>query len=251
MRNNITITVGYITDNIVKTKFNTVGFSFTAVDGKGFQLNDLTGPGLHGAEMTADADQIQIWDPNTGTYEMWYYYVCESDHSDDGWWDLLYQSDRFEDVHPDGLPNGSSVWLLSAKESSGGAVSNSGAVDPAKSVTLTLTKGKFNMFANPFPVGLQLNNADQVSWENANGAEMPSQADQIQIWDPTTGTYEMWYYYVYADDHSDDGWWDLLYQSDRFETIHPNGLPAGVPVWYLSNDKSTGTFDVTFKTPMK
>ena len=242
--------VGYITENITKAKFNMIGFNFTSVDGKsGVQLKDMTGTGIHGAEMTGDADQIRIWDPATGTYENWYYYVDDS-HEWDGWYDLLTQSKLFEDVHPEGLANGMAAWYLSATGSQGGTASIAGAVDTANSVTLTLTKGKFNMIGNPFPVGLQLNNADQVTWENAKGAEMTGDADQIRIWDSATGTYENWYYYV-DDSHEWDGWYDLLTQSKLFEDVHPNGLAAGVPCWYLSAATVGGTFDVTFKTPLK
>ena len=157
----------------------------------------------------------------------------------------------FKDVHPEGLANGSSVWFLSSTESSGGGASIAGAVDAAKTVTLTLTKGKFNLFGNPYPVGLQLNNVDQVNWENAFGSEDPEAADQIQIWDAASGTYEKWYYYVCESDHSEDGWWDYLTQTQMFQDVHPTGLNAGVPVWYLSKATDKGTFDVTFKTPMK
>ena len=242
-------TVGYITDNIAKANFNMIGINFTSVDGKGFQLKDITGTGIHGAERTADADQIRIWDPATGTYEMWYYYVDDS-HEYDGWYDYLTESKLFEEVHPEGLANGVAAWYLSADGSQGGTASFAGAVDSAKSVTLTLTKGEFNMIANPFPVGFQLNNPEQVTWENAKGAERTADADQVRIWDPATGTYEMWYLYV-DDSHEYDGWYDYLTESKLFEDVHPNGLAAGVPCWYLSAAAAGGTFDVTFKTPMK
>ena len=242
--------VGYITDNITKAKFNMIGFNFTSVDGKsGIQLKDITGTGIHGAEMTGDADQIRIWNPATGTYEVWYYYVDDS-HEWDGWYDLDTQMNLFEDVHPEGLMNGSAAWYLSANGSHGGTASIAGAVDAAKSVTLTLTKGKFNMIGNPFPVGFQLNNPDQVTWENAHGAEMTGDADQFRIWDPATGTYEVWYLYV-DDSHEWDGWYDLDTQMNLFEDVHPNGLAAGVPAWYLSAAPVGGTFDVTFKTPLR
>lgn len=227
-----------------------IGINFQSVDGSGIQLDSITGAGLYGSTDPDAADQIRIWDPTTGGYEMWYYYVDESDHSYDGWWDLLSQSQMFSEVHPEGLANGSSVWFLSANGSTGGSATIAGAVDSALTVTLTLYKGKFNQIANPYPVGLALDDAAQVDWSNANGSTDPDVADQIRIWDPTTGGYEMWYYYVDESDHSWDGWWDLLSQSQMFEEVHPNGLAAGVPVWYLSNATDSGTFDVTFKSPM-
>ena len=91
-----------------------IGINFTSVDGKsGIQLKDITGSGVHGAEMTGDADQIRIWDPATSGYEMWYYYVDDS-HEWDGWYDFLTQSKLFEDVHPNGLAAGIPCWYLSA-----------------------------------------------------------------------------------------------------------------------------------------
>ena len=243
-------TVGYITDNITKGNFNMIGINFTSVDGKsGIQLKDLVGTGIFGTDDPFTADQIRIWDPATSDYEIWYYYVDDS-HEWDGWYDFLTQSKLFEDVHPEGLANGSAAWYLSANGSLGGTATMAGAVDAAASVTLTLTRGNFNMIANPFPVGFQLNNADQVTWGNAFGTDDPFTADQIRIWDPATSDYEIWYYYV-DDSHEWDGWYDFLTQSKLFEDVHPNGLAAGIPCWYLSAAAIGGTFDVTFKTPMK
>ena len=228
-----------------------INFNFTGVDGSGFQLKDLTGAGIFGSTNPDEADQVQIWNPQTSGYENWYYYFDESDHSWDGWYDLITQSSLFEEVHPEGLANGSAAWYLSANGSTGGAASIAGAVDSAKTVTFSMTKGNYNMIGNPYPVGLQLDNADQVTWENACGSTNPDEADQVQIWNPQTSGYENWYYYVDESDHSWDGWYDLITQSSLFEEVHPNGLDAGVPVWYLSKAAIGGTFDVTFKTPMK
>ena len=244
-------TVGYITDNLTKGNFNAVAINFTSVDGKGIQLNDIVGDGLHGAVNGDDADLIQIWNPLTSGYEKWYYYVDESDHTWDGWWDYPNGTTEFSEVHPTGLANGTAVWYLSHKNSTGGSATMSGAVDASKTVTLSLTRGNFNQVANPFPVGLQLNNADQVTWVNAIGNTDGDKADLIQIWNPATSSYEKWYYYVDESDHSWDGWWDYPNGTTEFSETHPNGLPAGTPVWYNAKGILGQTFDVTFKTPMK
>ena len=243
--------VGYITDNITKAKFNAIGINFTSVDGKGFQLNDIKGEGLYGSTDPYAADLIQIWDPTSSTYEYWYYWYDESDHQYDGWWDFPNGMVEFKDAHPEGLANGTAVWYNSYKESNGGAASLAGAVDSAKSVTLSLTCGKFNQVANPFPVALQLNNSEQVTWENAYGSTDPYDADLIQIWDPSTSTYEYWYYWYDVSDHQYDGWWDFPNGMVEFHTTHPNGLPVGTPVWYNAKGAVGKKFDVTFKTPIK
>ena len=228
-----------------------IAFNFTSVDGKGAQLNDITGTGIYGSTDGYAADQIRIWNPSTSGYEVWFYWFDESDHSWDGWWDFPNAQVEFKDVHPDGLVNGTAAWYLSANESSGGTASFAGAVDTAKSVTMTLTKGNFNMIGNPFPVGFQLNNQDQVTWENAFGSTDGYAADQIRIWNPSTSGYEVWFYWFDESDHSWDGWWDFPNAQVEFQDTHPNGLPAGVPCWYLSAAPLGGTFDVTFKTPLK
>ena len=149
------------------------------------------------------------------------------------------------------MPNGSAVWYSSYKDSTGGAVNLSGAVDTAKSVTLSITRGNFNQVANPFPVGLQPNNAEQATWEGAIGSTDPYAADLIQIWNPATSGYEKWFYWFDEGDHSWDGWWDFPNAQIEFQDTHPNGLDAGTPVWYNAKGTFGQTFDVTFKTPLK
>ena len=244
-------TVGYITDNLTKGNFNAVAINFTSVDGKGFQLNDISGEGLYGSTDGYTADQIKIWNPLTSGYENWFYWFDESDHSWDGWWDFPNAQVEFKDTHPDGLANGTAVWYLSHSNSSGGAAILPGAIDTAKSVTLSLTRGNFNQVANPFPVGLQPNNSEQVTWENATGSTDGYAADQIKIWNPETSGYENWFYWFDESDHSWDGWWDFPNAQVEFQDVHPDGLPAGIPVWYNAAGTFGQKFDVTFKTPLK
>ena len=243
--------VGYSTDTITKQTFNMVAVPFESTDGDGFKLDYcLSGANLTGSTDFATADQVQIWDAATGTYDNWYYYVDEKDHSYDGWWDVITQMKMFEDSYPNGLPAGSSFWYKSADgAASNGTVQFSGQVPAAADITTEILKGTFNMIASPYPTALKLNDTAAVDWSKATGTTDFATADQIQIWDATTGTYDNWFYYVDEKDHSYDGWWDVITQMKMFEDSYPNGLAVGKPFWYKAI--GSGTFDVKFISPIK
>ena len=90
-----------------------------------------------------------------------------------------------------------------------------------------------------------------MTWENAIGSTDGNEADRIQVWDPATSSYENWFYWYDETDHQYDGWWDYPDATVEFQDTHPNGLPAGTPVWYNANGAFPQTFDLTFKTPLK
>lgn len=161
---------------------------------------------------------------------------------------------RFSEVHTDGIANGETVWYASHNNSTGGAATFSGAVDQAATCTIALNKGNFNFIANPYPVGLQLNNKEQADWSKASGADNYNDADKAWIWNPATSDYEKWFYY---DDHGLNpdwtGFWDMATGEITFDSVHPDGLPVGTPLWFYANGTlgEGNTFDVTFKSPLK
>ena len=235
--------VGYNTDTITAKKFNMVSVPFEGTDGDGFKLNKcLSGVNLTGTADFSTADQIQIWDATTGSYDSWYYYEAGDEYT--GWWDVISQSKMFEDAYPNGLPAGSAFWYKSAASATqNGSMIVSGQVPDAASVDFEVLKGKFNMVAYPYPVAFKLNDSKQVSWKDAHGTSDFSTADQIQIWDAATGSYDSWYYYEAGDEYT--GWWDVISQSKMFEDVYTTGLPVGKPFWYKAA-AGTGTFDITF-----
>ena len=237
--------VGYNTDTITAKKFNMVSVPFEGTDGKGFKLNQcLSGVDLVGTDSPYTADQVQLWDATTGTYDNWYYYEAGDEWT--GWWDAITATKLFEDVYPDGLPSGSAFWYKSAASATkNGALTVSGQVFDGASVDFEILPGKFNMVANAYPVTLKLNDATQVDWKNSHGTDSPYTADQIQIWDPTTGTYDNWYYYNVGDEWT--GWWDAITATKLFEDVYTTGLPVGKPFWYKAAATGGSAFDITFK----
>ena len=236
--------VGYNTDTITATKFNMMAVPFESTDGDGFKLNQcLTGVNLVGAELSDNADKIQIWDATTGAYENWFYYDVGDEWT--GWWDEGTGLSLFEDVYPAGLPAGSAFWYKSvATATANGTATYSGQVPEAATVDFEILRGKFNMVADAYPVALKLDDANQVLWTGATGAELSDNADKIQIWDATTGAYENWFYYDVGDEWT--GWWDEGTGLSLFEDVYPNGLAVGKPFWYKAVG-TTGAFDITFK----
>ena len=103
-------TVGYVQEGVTKANFNALGIPFTQVDGKGFQLNDISGDLYSGGDFFS-SDQIWIWDPLTSGYDMWYYY-SDSTHLYDGWYDQGTGEIPFENKYPNGLPAGTPVWYV-------------------------------------------------------------------------------------------------------------------------------------------
>lgn len=241
--------VGYVTEPVTKANFNALGIPFTAVDGKGFQLNSISGDGVYGAEVADNADQIWIWNPLTSDYEKWYYYT-DSSHQYDGWWDYGTGTKTFAEVHPTGLEPGSSVWYVSSANSNGGVATFPGAVEGAATYTVTVNQGNFNLFSNPYPVALSLNGT-QVNWGGARSAENADDADQVWIWLPGPSDYSKWYFYSDST-HLYDGWWDFGTGTKLFEDVYPDGLPAGASVWYVAQGTlgAENTFDVTFTNPI-
>ncbi len=111
--------------------------------------------------------------------------------------------------------------------------------------TDTITATKFNMVSVPFEStdgdGFKLNHC--LSGVNLTGTDSPATADQIKIWDATTGSYENWYYYNVGDAYT--GWWDAMTQMKMFEEVYPDGLPAGTAFWYKSAAGATQNGTVT------
>ena len=63
------------------------------------------------------------------------------------------------------------------------------------------------------------------------------ECDWFMIWKPETSGYDNFYYY--DDGAGDEGWYvagDGTY-TDTFDSLYPNGIPAGKPFWFLPATK--------------
>ena len=226
-------------------KFNAMSIPFTATGSDKATLegclnfsNAVAGWGSN------DADTIQVWDPTTSMYAT--YYLYDDNGVPGGWWNDETQ-EAFESDFPQGLEPGFSFWYLAQPNSGALSMTQSGQVPDFATVPFAITKGKFNAISYPFPVGLNLDDSDQVEWGNAVAGMGSNDADTIQVWDATTSMYAT--YYLYDDNGTPGGWWNDETQ-EAFSTDFPNGLPAGNFVWYLAQPSATAQ-TVTFKNPVQ
>lgn len=262
--------VGYDTkeafsiENSENHTYNMVAVPFTGI-GTGFQLSDFKVANGTMAMNIMDADVVMIWDPTmldgNGGYENWFCWNGEDPDSGDVYDEYAgsWASDEdcwtwFEDVHEDGLEAGSTFWLWLYNKDGAHATTVSGAVLDDSSKTIEYFYDKYNMVTDPFPVRLNLNDAEQVEFTTAVQAMNIMDADQILIWDPTAldgiGAYENWFCWNGEDPDSGDVYDEYAgnWASDEdcwtwFEDVHAEGMDVGTAFWYIAR----GTYSLDNK----
>ena len=225
---------------------------FEAVDGKGFDLNDLNFPKKTGSWYSSTSDQIKLWDVATATYDTWYYYADE-EYPEDNEWLSVVGDKSFSKVYPNGLPAGTVFWYMSRMKADGGSMTSSGAVNGDPTYPVEIVRGKYNFVSDPYPVRLDLNDTDQVSFAGQIGAWYSSTADQIKLWDVATATYDTWYYYA-DEEYPEDNEWLSVVGDKSFDKVYPNGLEVGQGFWYMAREDVKGgttSFNAVFKNPIK
>lgn len=227
--------VGYNTAELTKGKYNTMTVQFGNVGTGTFSLNDIKTDNMTAAEISEEADAIQFWNPATSGYES--YYLYSGPDADDGWYNAETDA-SFDDDYPTGKPAGTAFWYIARGTGTGTGVT-SGEVESVNDVTITLTKGNYNLVASAYPTTLDLN---AMVCTGLTAGEGSDDADLIQFWVPATSGYEM--YYLYAGPDADDGWYNA--ETDAaFADDYPAGKPAGTAFWYIARGTGTGTITFT------
>jgi hypothetical protein len=233
--------VGYQGFSLKSGEFNMVAGSFVGIGTQGWKLNEnFSGTNLKGSSDPASADQILVWNAQTGGYTTYFWFDTGAGFQ----WANFETYGPFEDDYPTGAPAGMAFWFLALPrtgEESAPAVTFSGEVPTATTYTFNLKKGEFNMIANPYPTALLLNNAAQVEVANAVGSSDPASADQILIWNAQTGGYTTYFWF----DTGAGFQWANFETYGPFEDDYPAGM-TGFNAWYLALSGS-GTVDLTFK----
>ena len=223
--------VGYNTTELTKGNYNTMTVQFGNVGTGTFSLNDIKTDNMTAGESSDDADLVQFWNPATSAYEA--YYLYSGPDADDGWYN--FETDEsFDDDYPAGKPAGTAFWYI-ARGTGTGTGLTSGEVESADDVTVTLTKGNYNLVACAYPVALDLN---AMVCTGLTAGESSDDADLIQFWNPTTSAYEA--YYLYSGPDADDGWYNFE-TDEAFADDYPDGKPAGTAFWYIARGTGTGT----------
>ena len=257
--------MGYNSTTLVKGKYNLISLPFSSVTGGNSRLVDaMSGSGWCFKTDSTDSDTLEVWNPVTTAYTMYYWWEDET-HLYDGWYDAggSYFFDECEE-NQDGIECGWTAWYHSRGDSAPN-VTFSGAVEPADDVQITVYGGCYNLIANPFPTAFQPN-ADQpwwseshteaklVDWNGPVAVTDSTDSDTIEFWDPATANYVMYYYWEDSS-HEYDGWYDAggsyFFEEDPAHPENVNGIPAGKVFWYRSRATKGTSKKITFINPTK
>ena len=236
--------VGY--QNIeVKPGFNMIAFNFQPITGSGAQAFYITNfvsntSVLIAGSAALDSDQIQVWDPATATFSVYFYRAYSNRFKAGPGW---VKTSAVSTITADTIPNGAGVWF--ARPDTAPATANltvSGEVGAAAH-THNIAAG-FNMISSAFPVDMVLNNGP-INWVTS-GAIAGSSAidsDQIQVWDAATQTFSVYFYRAYSNRFKAGPAW---VKTSAVNAATEDSIPAGKGFWYARpSDQQAGTLSQT------
>jgi len=187
-------------------------------------------------------DYIDTWDMSNGNWGPRYYYVDQGESEDwgpeyaDTWMNI-----DFDPVNPEVDP-GLAFWLYANNDIDNFAFNGQVVTD---GVAYTLTAGRMNLCANPYPATLNLNNKNQVvlTGKTSFSEDAETAGDYIDTWDLTAANWGPRYYYVDQGESEDwgpeyaDTWMDI-----DFGVVEDTALAVGTGFWYNAKDTVTLTF---------
>lgn len=183
--------VGY--QNIdIKPGFNMIAFNFQPLEGEGISIQDFVAnkEDLVAGSGTSVADQIQVWDPVKNEFTVYFYRAKSGRFSAGPAW---VKSTAPTVATADVVQPGSGVWFARPKTAMASTITVSGKIT-TESNTHEIQQG-FNMISSAFPVDMPLNNGP-IDWEacGAVAGAGTSVADQIQVWNPETEEFAVYFY---------------------------------------------------------
>ena len=191
--------------------------------------------GLVAGSGAVSSDQIQVWDPETSSFTVYYYRAYNANRFPAG--PAWVKVGATTTVTTDSIPHGAGVWFARPTTSSEGSINLSGLVNAA-SFTHDIASG-FNMISSAFPVDLKLNNGP-IDWV-ACGAVAGSGAvssDQIQVWDNAANAFTVYYYRAYNANRFPAG--PAWVKVGATTTATTDSIPAGKGFWYARPSTSEG-----------
>ena len=247
-------TVGYSSATIKAEQFYMIGVQFADVAKDGtqadfntfFQCNcepgyygDDGAQGMHGAPM------IQVLQANGKNYS-YYYYINDADDGTERY-DLTGWSDDYGNlVGNDALmPLSKGFWFKSMKD---GSVTCSGQICAIDEFVRTVPANQFEIVANPFPIGLNLNapttSGFTPGYYGDDGAQGMHGAPMIQVLQENGKNYSYYYYIDDADDGTErydlTGWCD-----DYGNLVEDTQVGVGAAFWIKS--ETAGKFVFSLK----
>jgi len=234
--------VGYQTVTL-KQGFNMLACNFDGVSGAdGMTLDELvpgTTPGMTGGNLPGNADNILVFNAATQGYTTYYlYYVTKGTTTYNNKWVLNATT-------PAGvtLKSGDAFWL-NLKNATDLPATFVGQVPAEASKTLTLKQG-FNMIGGQFSADWDPNSLGATFWAaNGTGGNLPSNADNILVFNAATQGYTTYYlYYVTKGTTTYNNQWVL----NATTPAPANFVKMGSGVWY--SKKAAGDVEVPIDRP--
>ena len=237
--------VGYNTTAIKGGKMNLLCVSWETVgnaEGKA-TLNDVMDTSLlttYSADGETAGDYLYTWNMEAGNWGPTYYYVDQAVAWEDAAYADTWMDSNFTPCNPAVEP-GSAFWLYANKDiasfSFRGQVMTDG-------TAYTLTAGKMNLCANPYPMALNLNDKTQVTLtgKTSYSADGDTAGDYIYTWDLSTGNWGPTYYYVDQAVAWEDASYADTWMDGDFTPVATTAIPVGSGFWYNANAPVTLTF---------
>jgi hypothetical protein len=237
--------VGYQSHATVGGNFNMPAVQWNAVGGGNVAISNLfsdTSMLTQGGSVF-DADSIKVWNPVDSGYTQYFLYNDEAGYNPE--WDGMWMKSGQTEPTGDTLAAGTPFWLLLQ----GGVNTNmvsSGEVPSVAQFTFNITKGNFNMIANPYPTALPINGTNFVidATKAIQGGSV-FDADSVKVWNPVDSGYAQ--YFLYNDEAGYNPEWDGLWMKSGQTEPTAESIPAGFGAWYLSQPATATDWTLTIK----
>ena len=191
------------------------------------KIMDLEGVTVQTWANRASATQIQVYNPASSAYTIYYYTV---NNNVTGW--------RRNPTPSTSLPVaiGSGVWLKVA-EATDGKIKMAGQVKSAESVTVNVGgDGEWTIASNPYPTALTQGNMTTTGITEQPWANRAA-ASQLQVYNPDTESYTIFYY---TSGNGGTAW----RKSPAAPTSTDVICPVGSSFWVKSSTSGTLTFSL-------
>jgi len=224
--------VGYKTLAISGGNLNMLAINWQKVQGGSISVQDVLGNknGLIAATGGGSADNLLVYDPSTGYKDYWLYFSASPSFAS---WNGKWMDGSTGTPSLDTMAPGTAFWLQSSGTNT--TVTTSGEVVQNGTKTISITGGQLNMIGNPFAADLPLNGPGAPTWI-ANGAQAATgggSADNILIYDPSTGYKDYWLYFSASPSFASwNGKW--MDGATGTPTSNTSVIPMGGGAWYQS-----------------
>ena len=235
-----------------KARFTTFTVPFLKVGEKnqGIKLSDLNFTNLKFGNTMALGDNIWIWDASS--WQVFFYKRTGNGTTVPYTYSWALNgggTKTFDDVYPNGLPEGTSLYFK-AQDANAKVATGSGEVESLPQVSTPLVDGgRFAFIGNPYPTAFKLSDPNQFEITDSSFGNTMALADNAWVWN--VSSWQVFFYkrtgngstvpFTYS--------WALNGGGTKtFDDIYPDGLPVGSALYIKTkaNSKLT-TKEAVFK----